>query len=230
MENKKPAIILLSGGLDSTTALALAIEKGFEPYGLSFSYGQRHDVEIQAAKKVAEFYNLKHHMILDLPLAVIGGSALTGDGEIPKNRTDIDETGIPQTYVPARNTIFLSYALAWAEVIECTDMFIGVSHVDYSGYPDCRPEFIKAFEELANTATKLGTQMGKNLIIHAPLMELDKKQTLELGLSLGVDYSITHTCYDPSINGESCARCDSCLLRLKGFKDLGIEDPVKYVK
>jgi 7-cyano-7-deazaguanine synthase len=227
MVMKKIAIVLLSGGLDSTTVLSIAEDMGFEPYGLSFSYGQRHSIEIDSARKIAGKHNLKNHMILELPFVQIGGNVLTGDGEVPKDREDMEHGGIPVTYVPARNTIFLSYALGLAEVTGSTDIFIGVSHVDYSGYPDCRPQFIEAFENLANRATKLGTQ-GQKITIHAPLMELDKGETVKLGIKLGVDYSMTHTCYDPDESGKSCGRCDSCLLRLKGFKDAGIEDPISY--
>mgnify|MGYP001163418251 CR=1 FL=1 len=224
---KKPAVVLLSGGLDSTTALAVALKDGFEPHALSFTYGQLHTVEIEAAKRVAEAFGVSHHHILDLPLSQFGGSALVGDGEVPKDRTDMEEGGIPVTYVPARNTIFLSYALALCEVTGAKDVYIGVSHVDYSGYPDCRPEFIEAFEVLANRATKIGVE-GGHITIHAPLMELDKGETVTLGLSLGVDYGITHTCYDPDAEGRACGRCDSCLLRPKGFEEAGLSDPAPY--
>ncbi len=223
------AIVLLSGGLDSTTALAWALREGFEPHALSFTYGQLHTVELRAAKRVAAQFKVQHHTVLHLPLASIGGSSLTGEGEVPKNRTEIDGTGIPNTYVPARNTIFLSYALALCEVTGAQDVVIGVSHVDYSGYPDCRPEFIGAFETLANSATALGVA-GNKITIHAPLMELTKRETIELGLSLGVDYALTHTCYDPDPEGRACGTCDSCQLRLKGFAQAGRRDPAPYVE
>lgn len=230
MKSKKKAIVLLSGGLDSTTTLALAIDRGFSPLGLSFTYGQRHNVEMEAARKVVDFFKIEEQIVLDLPLAQIGGNVLTDSaGEVPHNQADTAEDDIPPTYVPARNTIFLSYALAVAEVKEITDIFIGVSSVDYSGYPDCRPSFIQSFEEMANQATKLGIQ-GKKVKIHAPLMQLDKAQTIKAGLDLGVDYSITHTCYDPDEMGRACGECDSCRLRLKGFDRLGIEDPAVYRK
>jgi 7-cyano-7-deazaguanine synthase len=230
MKSKKKAIVLLSGGLDSTTTLALAIERGFSPVGLSFTYGQRHSVEMEAAKKVADFFKVEEQIVLDLPLAQIGGNVLTdSSGEVPHNQEETAEDDIPPTYVPARNTIFLAYALAVAEVKEITDIFIGVSSVDYSGYPDCRPRFIESFEEMANQATKLGMH-GNKIKIHAPLMQLDKAQTIKAGLKLGVDYSITHTCYDPDEQGRACGECDSCRLRLKGFFRLGIEDPAVYRK
>ncbi|MBU1240849.1 7-cyano-7-deazaguanine synthase QueC, partial [Myxococcota bacterium] len=207
-------------------ALAIAIDKGFTIHALSFTYGQRHTVELESAKRVAAHFKVTHHTILDLPLASLGGSALTGHGQVPKGETPSDQ-GIPVTYVPARNTIFLSYALALCEVTGATDIFIGVSHVDYSGYPDCRPQFIEAFELLANKATKIGVE-GGHITVHAPLMELDKGETVKLGVSLGVDYSMTHTCYDPDNQGISCGRCDSCLLRLKGFAQAGLTDPISY--
>ncbi|MGM0596644.1 MAG: 7-cyano-7-deazaguanine synthase QueC [Myxococcota bacterium] len=228
MKSKKKAIVLLSGGLDSTTTLALAIDRGFSPLGLSFSYGQRHSVEMEAARKITDFFKIEEQIVLDLPLAQIGGNVLTdSSAEVPHTQEETPEDDIPPTYVPARNTIFLSYALAVAEVKEITDIFIGVSSVDYSGYPDCRPPFIKSFEEMANQATKLGIQ-GKTVKIHAPLMQLDKAQTIKVGLDLGVDYSITHTCYDPDEQGRACGECDSCKLRLQGFARLGIEDPAVY--
>ncbi len=224
---KKTAVVLLSGGLDSTTALAVARRDGFDIHALSFTYGQLHTVELEAARRVAAHFGVEQHTILDLPLASLGGSALTGHGEVPKDRENLDGEGIPVTYVPARNTIFLSYALAICEVTGATDIYIGVSHVDYSGYPDCRPEFIEAFEALANRATRIGVE-GGHITIHAPVMELDKGETIRLGLSLGVDYSMTHTCYDPHEDGTACGRCDSCLLRLRGFAQAGVEDPVAY--
>jgi len=223
-----PAVVLLSGGLDSTTTLAVAAQRGFSVHALTVRYGQLHAVELEAARAVAQAAGVRRHLELELDLRAIGGSALTGEVAVPKDRSD-DEIGhgIPVTYVPARNTILLSLALAWAETLGCTDLFVGVSAVDYSGYPDCRPEFVRAFEQLANEATRLGAEGGR-FTVHAPLMELDKAQTVELGLSLGVDYSLTWTCYDPSSSGLSCGRCDSCRLRLGGFARLGRIDPLEY--
>ncbi|MBU1219927.1 7-cyano-7-deazaguanine synthase QueC [Myxococcota bacterium] len=224
---KNRAIVLLSGGLDSTTCLGHAIKSGFDPVCLSFSYGQLHTGEIQAAKEIAAFFNVKDHIIIELPKAVFGSSALTGNGVIPMDREDIDEKGVPSTYVPARNTIFLSYALAYCESLDIRDIFIGVSSVDYSGYPDCRPQFIEAFENLANNATKIALEGGK-INIHAPLLHLTKGKTIKLGISCGVDYSLTHTCYSPDENMLACGRCDSCVLRRKGFEEAGVADPTKY--
>lgn len=226
----KKAVVLSSGGIDSTTAMAVAAREGFEIYSLSFRYGQRHKVELEAAQKVAAALGAKKHLVIDINPAVFGGSALTDNIDVPKGRSEREMTEeIPVTYVPARNTIFLSYALAWAEVLEAFDIFIGVTAVDYSGYPDCRPEFIAAFEVLANLATKAGVE-GKNIRIHAPLLDLNKADIIKLGLILGVDYSLTHSCYDPGPAGEACGECDTCKLRLKGFREAGIEDPVRYKK
>ncbi|MCC6750106.1 MAG: 7-cyano-7-deazaguanine synthase QueC [Deltaproteobacteria bacterium] len=224
------AIVLLSGGLDSTTCLALAQEQGFACSALTFRYGQRHTVELEAAARVAKAFGVTRHLTVEIDLRAIGGSALTADLEVPKGR-DVAEmgTGIPVTYVPARNTIFLSFALAWAEVLDVQDVFIGVNALDYSGYPDCRPGFIAAFEALAAEATRFGTEKGKRLRIHAPLMELDKAQIIRAGLALGVDYGLTHSCYDPAPDGGACGRCDACLLRRKGFAEAGLADPVRYL-
>lgn len=224
---KKRAVVLLSGGLDSTTVLAIANEQGFELHALSFEYGQRHHWELQAAKHVAESMGVAQHKIAQIDLRVFGGSALTGDIDVPKGR-DLREmsTGIPITYVPARNTIFLAFALAWAEVLESSDIFIGVNALDYSGYPDCRPEFVKAFECLANLATKAGVEGRQQLRIHTPLIAMSKAEIIRKGLELGVDYSLTSSCYDPSPTGRPCGACDSCLLRARGFKENGLDDPL----
>ena len=224
---KKKAVILSSGGLDSTTAMAVAANEGYEIYSLSFNYGQRHAVELKAAQKVAEAFHVSKHLILNLDLAKIGGSALTDDIEVPKNRSENEmQKEIPVTYVPARNTIFLSYALAWAEVVGAKDIFIGVNAIDYSGYPDCRPEFINAFEYMANLATKAGVQGRLKLKIRTPLIRLTKAEIIKKGIELGVDYAITHSCYDPSPEGRACGKCDSCVLRKKGFEEAGIPDPL----
>ncbi len=220
-----PAICLLSGGLDSATVLAYAQREGFDCYALSFDYGQRHRVELEAAARVAAALAVKQHRVVKLDLRAFGGSALTADIDVPKNGL---QPGIPITYVPARNTIFLSFALAWAEVLAASDIFIGVNAIDYSGYPDCRPEFIQAFEKLANLATKAGVEGHTQLKVHAPLLQLSKSGIIELGAELGVDFSLTHSCYDPDRQGRSCGRCDSCRLRLQGFQDAGIEDPLAY--
>ena len=228
---------MLSGGLDSLTALAIAKESGYEIYALSFSYGQRHDVELILAKKIAKHYQVKEHKIANIDLRIFGGSALTDEIAVPKdNSLDLNPNNanqnIPITYVPARNTIFLSYALAYAETINSSDIFIGVNALDYSGYPDCRPEFIGAFKDLANLATASAVRGEQSLEIHAPLIELTKKEIIKRGLDLGVDYSLSHSCYDPVIHqGEifSCGKCDSCKLRLKGFEELGVPDPLRYV-
>ena len=223
-----PAVVLLSGGLDSVTAAAIARNEGFEVHAMSFRYGQRHAVELDAARKVAQALRLASHTVVDVDLRAFGGSALTSDLEVPKGRShDEMREGIPVTYVPARNTIFLSFALAKAEVIGARDIYIGVNALDYSGYPDCRPEYIRAFQKLANLATKAGVA-GEGIRIRTPLIDLTKAQIIERGLSLGVDYSITVTCYDPSDDGVACGRCDSCQLRLKGFRELGVEDPAPY--
>lgn len=225
----KKAVVLLSGGLDSTTTLAIARERGFEIYGLTFRYGQRHDVEIAAAARVATAFQVKQHIILPFDLRPFGGSALTGDLPVPKGRTLADmDAGIPVTYVPARNTIFLSLALAWAEVLGADDIFIGVNALDYSGYPDCRPAFIEAFQRVGNLATKAAVEDGRRLTIHAPLIKLSKAEIIKAGCALGVDYAMTSTCYDPSVQGEACGACDACLLRLKGFAENDMHDPVAY--
>jgi 7-cyano-7-deazaguanine synthase len=229
MKNNLKAVVLLSGGIDSATTLAIAQNAGFDIYALSFRYGQRHAVELEAAMRVAQKCKVAEHLIIDIDLRLIGGSALTADIAVPKSR-DMEQMGrdIPVTYVPARNTIFLSYALAWAEVIDAGDIFIGVNALDYSGYPDCRPEYIAAYEKMANLATKAGVEGGQKLKIHTPLIQMSKAQIIQMGIELEVDYSLTHSCYDPSASGEACGECDSCLLRLKGFKDAGIKDLVKY--
>ncbi len=221
----RKAVVLYSGGLDSTTCLAIATSEGFAPYALSFSYGQRHTYELEKAKQYAPQVGAVEHRIVDIDLRQFGGSALTADIEVPKQ--GVIEGEIPVTYVPARNTIFLSYALAWAEVLEAFDIFIGVNALDYSGYPDCRPEYIEAFEKMANLATKAGVEQ-KGLRIHTPLINLSKADTIRRGLELGVDYGLTHSCYDPSPAGQACGRCDSCQLRLKGFGEVGRVDPVEY--
>jgi len=224
----KRAVVLLSGGLDSATVLALSRAQGFEVYALSFRYGQRHAREIAAAEQVARALGAREHRIAEIDLRVFGGSALTAADKIPTNRclTEMSRD-IPVTYVPARNTIFLAYALAWAEVLPSSDIFIGANAVDYSGYPDCRPEFIKAFEKLANLATRAGVE-GNGFTIHAPLISLSKAEIIQQGLSLGVDYAMTHSCYDPTAGGLACGVCDSCQLRLKGFREAGFADPIPY--
>lgn len=226
----KRAVVLLSGGLDSATVLAFSRSEGFEPYALSFRYGQRHEREIAAAEKVAHSLGTRAHRIAQIDLRIFGGSALTSNLEVPTGRSPAEMTrDIPVTYVPARNTIFLSYALAWAEVLGAHDIFIGANAVDYSGYPDCRPEFIRAFERLANLATRAGIE-GKRFTIHAPLLALSKAEIIRRGLSLGVDYSLTHSCYNPTSDGLACGVCDSCQLRLKGFREAGLPDPISYAK
>lgn len=228
-QQKKKAVILLSGGVDSATVLAIAKSLGFEPCALSFRYGQRHSVELEAAARIAQSFGVDRHLVMDIDLRQIGGSALTADMDVPKSRS-VEEMAkdIPVTYVPARNTIFLSYALAWAEVLGASDIFIGVNALDYSGYPDCRPEYIEAYERMANLATKAGVEGKQKLKIHTPLISLTKAQIICKGIELGVDYSLTHSCYDPSADGLSCGYCDSCLLRLKGFQEAGLKDIVKY--
>jgi 7-cyano-7-deazaguanine synthase len=228
MANRR-AVVLLSGGVDSTTTLAIAKEQCFRPYALSFRYGQRHEVELEAASRVAKGAAVEQHKIVDIDLRNFGGSALTSDIDVPKGRHPEEmSVGIPITYVPARNTIFLSFALAWAEVLESSDVFIGVNVLDYSGYPDCRPEFIKAFEALANLATRAGVEGTTRLAIHAPLINLTKAEIIRKGVELGVDYSLTSSCYDPSGVGEACGLCDSCQLRRKGFLEAGVIDPTRY--
>ncbi len=229
MGDKKKAIILSSGGVDSTTAMAVARQAGYEIFSLSFDYGQRHALELEAAQSVAKALCAKQHLIIRVDLAKIGGSALTDDIAVPKGRTEKDmDQGIPVTYVPARNTIFLAHALAWAEVLGVSDIFIGVNAVDYSGYPDCRPAYIKAFEEMANLATKAGIEGKTRIVIHTPLMHMTKAQIIQWGTLLGVDYSMTHSCYDPSPDGKACGACDSCVLRKKGFMEAGKSDPTEY--
>jgi 7-cyano-7-deazaguanine synthase len=226
-----PAIVLTSGGLDSTTCLAIARGAGYAPlYSMTFDYGQRHRFELEAAAKVARAMGVAEHRVIKIDLRQFGRSALTDDIAVPKNRDEATMAGdIPVTYVPARNTIFLSYALAWAEVLEVRDVFIGVNAVDYSGYPDCRPEFIAAFERMANLATKMTIGGGPPFRIHTPLIHLTKAQIIGRGAGLGVDYALTHSCYDPDAQGRSCGRCDSCLLRKKGFAEAGLPDPTRYV-
>jgi len=229
MPNSRNAVVLLSGGLDSTTVLAIAKAGGFIPHALSFRYGQRHEVELQAARAVAEQAGVTQHVIVDIDLRQFGGSALTSDIDVPKERsTDEMANGIPITYVPARNTIFLSYALAWAEVLGAKDIFIGVNALDYSGYPDCRPEYIAAYQQMANLATKAGVEDVQNMVIHTPLIKLTKAEIIRTGTELGVDYGITVSCYDPDPTGAACGQCDSCLLRKKGFAEAGITDPTRY--
>ena len=224
---KKKAVILYSGGLDSTTCLAIAREQGFDPYAISFSYGQRHQQELEVAKRNARPMGALDHLLVEFDLRKMGGSALTSDLAVPKG--GVEDNEIPVTYVPARNTIFLSFALGWAEVLGSFDIFIGVNALDYSGYPDCRPEFIKAYETMANLATKAGVE-GSRMTIHTPLISLTKADIIRKGLSLGVDYALTHSCYDPAEDGAACGLCDSCRLRLKGFAEAGVADPVRYVK
>ncbi len=226
--SKGKAVVLLSGGLDSTTTLAIAKHEGYQIHALTFRYGQRHGVEIQAARRVAEHFGITEHHIAQIDLAAFGGSALTSDIAVPKNR-EFKEMGhgIPVTYVPARNTIFLSFALAWAEALGSSDIFIGVNALDYSGYPDCRPEYIEAYQRMANLATKAAVG-GQRLTIHTPLIQLTKAQIIEKGIALGVNYALTITCYDPSAAGEACGQCDACLLRLKGFNENAVADPALY--
>jgi 7-cyano-7-deazaguanine synthase len=223
----RPAIVLLSGGLDSTTVLAIAKSEGYRPYALSFRYGQRHAVELEAAKRVAQAMGVVDHVVAEIDLRVFGGSALTDELDVP-HHDNVEQLSdeIPITYVPARNTVFLSFALAWAETVGCQDIFIGVNALDYSGYPDCRPEYIAAYEAMANLATKAGVEGHQRLKIHTPLIDLSKAGIIERGLALGVDYSLTHSCYDPDAAGNPCGTCDSCLLRNKGFAELGLDDPV----
>lgn len=228
--SKKKAVVLSSGGLDSTTVMAMAKHGGFDIYSLTFSYGQRHSFELEAARRVAEIFEVKQHLVLHLDLDKIGGSALTDAIDVPKLRTRDDmNRGIPVTYVPARNTIFLSHALAWAEVLKSSDIFIGINAIDYSGYPDCRPEYIEAFEKMANLATKAGVEGSLKISMRAPLLHMTKAQIIKEGIKRGVDYAITHSCYDPSPIGLACGQCDSCILRQKGFEDAGIADPTRYI-
>jgi 7-cyano-7-deazaguanine synthase len=226
---QKPAVVLLSGGLDSTTTLAIAKERSFRLYALSFRYGQRHAIELEAARRIALRSGVEQHVVADIDLRLFGGSALTSNIAVPKGRgAEEMKAGIPVTYVPARNTIFLAFALAWAEVLQASDIFIGVNALDYSGYPDCRPEFIHAFEKFANLATKTGVEGTTKVTIHAPLINLSKADIIRKGSELGVDYSLTSSCYDPSEFGEACGMCDSCQLRRKGFLEAGLADPTKY--
>ena len=226
---EKKAVVLLSGGLDSTTVLAIAKDAGFSCYCLSFQYGQRQVIELEKAKESSTRLGAAGHLVLDIGLDKIGDSALTGEIEVPKGRSfETMGEGVPQTYVPGRNTIFLAYAMAWAEVVGADDIFIGVNALDYSGYPDCRPEYIEAFERMAQLATRAGTEGQRTVRIHAPLMQSSKKEIIQKGIALGVDYSTTHSCYDPGTDGGACGQCDACLLRLKGFAEAGIGDPLQY--
>ncbi len=241
----RPAVVLLSGGLDSATVLAVARAEGFDCHALSFRYGQRHEVELEAARRVVaaqagaagrvgQDHGDVPHVVMDIDLRRFGGSALTADIDVPKHdrvedlEADLAGGGVPVTYVPARNTVFLSYALAWAEVLGADDIFIGVNALDYSGYPDCRPEYIAAYEHMANLATRAGAQDGRRLTVHTPLIDLTKAQIVQLGTRLGVDYALTISCYDPSPDGAACGHCDSCLLRARGFLDAGVDDPTRY--
>ena len=229
MEKTKKAIVLLSGGLDSATTAAVALAKGFDIFCLSFRYGQRHSVELHSARNLAALFHATEHLVIDIDLAKIGGSALTDNINVPKNRNETEmRREIPITYVPARNTIFLSYALAWAEVLGIADIFIGVNAIDYSGYPDCRPEYIISFERMANLATKAAVENRLQIKINTPLIEMTKTEIIIKGTELGVDFSLTHSCYDPLQNGRACGQCDSCLLRKEGFEKAGIKDPVAY--
>ncbi|MBB03406.1 MAG: 7-cyano-7-deazaguanine synthase QueC [Planctomyces sp.] len=229
MNAPRKAVVLLSGGLDSSTTLAIAREQGFELWAISFDYGQKHRFELDAARRLAQAFDVKKHVIVKIDLGAFGGSALTSDIEVPKDRsTDQMEAAIPITYVPARNTVFLSTALGWAETLDCSDLFIGVNAVDYSGYPDCRPEFVEAFARLANLATKTGVEGTADWKVHAPLIDLTKAEIIRKGTALGVDYAMTHTCYDPNEAGLACGHCDACQLRLQGFEQAGLSDPAAY--
>lgn len=226
---KPKAVVLLSGGMDSATTAAIALSEGYDVHALTFRYGQRHAAELEAARRVVEHLGIRRHVVLDIDLRVFGGSALTDELVVPKD-TPMEQIGesIPPTYVPARNTIFLSFALAWAEVLGATDIFLGANALDYSGYPDCRPEFIHAFQSMADLATRAGVAEGRRFTIHTPLIELSKREIIERGLALRVDYSMTLSCYDPAPDGAACGRCEACLLRLKGFREGGLEDPAPY--
>ena len=225
----RKAVVLLSGGMDSATTAAIALQDGFDVHALSFRYGQRHAAELEAARRVARLLGIRSHLILDIDLRAIGGSALTGELALPRD-TPLDQIGerIPSTYVPARNTIFLSLALGLAEVLGADGIFIGANAMDYSGYPDCRPEYFRAFQNMARLATRAGVEEGRGVTIHTPLIDLSKREIIERGLALGVDFALTLTCYDPSSDGAACGRCEACLLRLKGFRELGFEDPASY--
>ncbi len=222
---RQKAVVLYSGGLDSSTCMAMAIAEGFIPYAISFSYGQRHSHELEVAKANAVRLGAAEHLVVDFDLRLMGGSALTSDIDVPKQGVGND---IPVTYVPARNTIFLSFALGWAEVLGAADIYIGVNALDYSGYPDCRPEYIEAYQKMANLATRAGVEGASRFKIHTPLISMTKAEIIKAGLALGVDYSLTHSCYDPTPAGLSCGECDSCRLRLKGFAEAGLKDPLKY--
>lgn len=230
MAESPKAVVLVSGGLDSATALAIAQAEGFATYAITFRYGQRHAIEVAAARRVAERHRVAGHVVVDIDLRQFGGSALTADLAVPKDRdAESMSVGIPITYVPARNTIFLSFALAWAEVLGSSDIFLGVNAIDYSGYPDCRPEYLAAYEQMANLATRAGVEQGARLKIHAPLVALSKAQIIQRGMELGVDYGLTTSCYDPAPeSGAACGHCDSCVLRLRGFAEAGLSDPVPY--
>ncbi|MGH7498660.1 MAG: 7-cyano-7-deazaguanine synthase QueC [Gemmatimonadales bacterium] len=223
------AVVLLSGGMDSTTTAAIAQRRGFDVHALSIRYGQRHAIELEAARRVAARLGIARHVVVDIDLRAFGGSALTGDIAVPKD-TPLAEigAGIPATYVPARNTVFLSLALAWAETLGSRDIFLGANALDYSGYPDCRPEYIQAFQHMANLATKAGAEGGGRITIHTPLITMTKREIVAEGMALGIDYAITFTCYDPGADGAACGRCEACLLRLKGFREAGVADPAKY--
>jgi len=230
MNLTRKAVVLSSGGIDSTTAMAIAKHEGFKIFSLSFFYGQRHAFELDAAQKVANAIGVTEHLVINIDLKQIGGSSLTDDIDVPKDRDEQEMVRkIPVTYVPARNTIFLSFALAWAEVLKSSDIFIGVNAIDYSGYPDCRPEYIDAFERMANLATKAGVEGTTKIRIRTPLIRLTKAKIIQKGIDLGVDFALTHSCYDPSSKGLACGKCDSCFLRRKGFKEAGVPDPTRYI-
>ncbi|MBI4772674.1 MAG: 7-cyano-7-deazaguanine synthase QueC [Deltaproteobacteria bacterium] len=230
MDGKRKAVVLLSGGIDSTTVAAIARQEGFEVCAMTFKYGQRHAAELDAARRVVEALGVRRRVVMEIGLEAIGGSALTSDIEVPRDRRPGAEgSEIPVTYVPARNTIFLSFALAWAEVLQASDIFIGVNAIDYSGYPDCRPEYLEAFQRMADLATKAGVEGALRIRIRAPLIHMTKSEIIQTGVKLGVDYGLTHSCYDPAPDGRACGRCDSCQIRKSGFAEAGIEDPTKYI-
>jgi len=227
---KKKAVILSSGGIDSTTAMAVAKHEGYELYSMTFNYGQRHILEVEAARRIAEALGAEKHLVIDIDLGKIGGSALTDNIAVPKARSESEiKNGIPATYVPARNTIFLSYALAWAEVIGAADIFIGANAIDYPGYPDCRPEYIQAFENMANLALRAAVEKNLRISIRAPLIHMTKAEIIRKGIALGIDYGLTRSCYDPSPDGRACGYCDSCILRKKGFREANVADPAIYM-